>query len=96
MTEADLHAYLTIDRSGAAKAAVAAESAFKRGEDLGPLHGIPIALKDNMATRGIETTASSRILSGWIPPYDATVVSRLKNAGAVIVGKTNLDEFAMG
>ncbi len=96
MTEADLHAYLTIDRVGAAKAAVAAESAFRRGEDHGPLQGIPIALKDNMVTRAIETTASSKILAGWVPPYDATVVSRLKQAGSVIIGKTNLDEFAMG
>lgn len=96
MTEAELHAYLTIDRTGAAQAAVAADSAFRRGEDAGPLQGIPVALKDNMVTRGIETTCSSKILAGWIPPYDATVVSRLQAAGAVMVGKTNLDEFAMG
>ncbi len=96
MTEAELHAYLTIDRNGAARMAVAAESAFRRGEDAGPLQGIPVALKDNMVTRGVETTAGSKILAGWIPPYDATVVSRLQAAGAVVVGKTNLDEFAMG
>ena len=96
MTEAILHAYLTIDHEGALVAAEAADAALARGEDRGPLHGIPIALKDNMVTRGIETTCSSRILAGYRPPYDATVVERLKDAGAVIFGKTNLDEFAMG
>ncbi len=96
MTEAILHAYLTIDHDGARAAAEAADAAFARGEDRGPLQGIPIALKDNMVTRGIETTCSSRILAGYKPPYDATVVERLKADGAVIFGKTNLDEFAMG
>ena len=96
MTEAILHAYLTIDADGATAAAEEADAALKRGEDLGPLHGIPIALKDNMVTRGVETTCSSRILAGYVPPYDAKVVERLKVGGAVIVGKTNLDEFAMG
>jgi aspartyl-tRNA(Asn)/glutamyl-tRNA(Gln) amidotransferase subunit A len=96
MTEADLHAYLTIDLDGAAAAAAAADAALAAGRDLGPLHGIPVALKDNMVTRGLETTASSRILAGWVPPYDATVVHHLRAAGAVIFGKTNLDEFAMG
>jgi aspartyl-tRNA(Asn)/glutamyl-tRNA(Gln) amidotransferase subunit A len=95
-TEAHLHAYLTMDHEGAERAAVAADEAFARGEDRGSLQGIPIALKDNMCTRGVETTASSQILVGWKPPYDATIVSRLRAAGAVITGKTNLDEFAMG
>jgi aspartyl-tRNA(Asn)/glutamyl-tRNA(Gln) amidotransferase subunit A len=95
-TEAQLHAYLTLDRDGARAAAEAAEEALAAGDDAGPLHGIPIALKDNMCTRGVETTAASQILGGYVPPYDATVVARLRDAGAVIVGKTNLDEFAMG
>ena len=96
MTEANLHAYLTLDRDGAARSAVAADAAFKKGTDLGPLQGVPVALKDNMVNRGLETTCSSKILSGYEPPYDGTAVSRLREGGAVIMGKTNLDEFAMG
>ena len=95
-TEAQLHAYLTIDRDGASEAAAKADADFADGIDHGPLHGIPMALKDNMCTRGLETTAASQILAGYVPPYDATVTTRLKGAGAVLVGKTNLDEFAMG
>jgi len=95
-TEAQLHAYLTIDREGAGRAAAQADADLAEGLDHGPLHGMPLALKDNMCTRGLETTASSQILSGYHPPYDATVVSKLRQGGAVIVGKTNLDEFAMG
>jgi aspartyl-tRNA(Asn)/glutamyl-tRNA(Gln) amidotransferase subunit A len=96
MTEAQLHAYLTLDHEGALEQAEQADASFTRSEDKGPLQGIPVALKDNMCTLGIETTASSRILAGWVPPYDATAVARLKESGAVITGKTNLDEFAMG
>ncbi len=96
LTEAELHAYLTIDHEGARAAAAAADEAQARGETLGPLHGIPVAVKDNMVTQGLETTAGSQILAGYVPPYDATVVNALRSAGAVLVGKTNLDEFAMG
>ncbi len=96
MTEAELHAYLTIDRDGARAAAEASDRRRASGDAVGPLDGIPIALKDNMCTRGIETTCSSQILAGYVPPYDGTAVRLLKEAGAVVVGKTNLDEFAMG
>ncbi|MGH8952373.1 MAG: Asp-tRNA(Asn)/Glu-tRNA(Gln) amidotransferase subunit GatA [Acidimicrobiia bacterium] len=95
-TEAQLHAFLTIDSEGAREAARQADADLVDGIDRGPLHGIPVALKDNMCTRGVETTAASQILAGYVPPYDATVVSRLRSGGAVIMGKTNLDEFAMG
>ena len=94
-TEPELHAYLTLDPA-AEEAAAAADEELAAGHDRGPLHGIPLALKDNMVTRGVETTAGSRILAGYVPPYDATAVARLRGAGAVLVGKTNLDEFAMG
>jgi aspartyl-tRNA(Asn)/glutamyl-tRNA(Gln) amidotransferase subunit A len=72
------------------------DDAVSVGRDPGPLAGVPIALKDNMCTRGIPTTCSSKILDGWRPPYDATVVTKLHEAGAIVIGKTNLDEFAMG
>ena len=96
MTEAQLHAYLTIDGAGAEQAAAAADTALRAGRDPGPLLGIPLAVKDNMVTRGVETTCGSRVIAGYRPPYDATVVERLRRAGAVIFGKSNLDEFAMG
>ena len=96
MTESELHCYLNLDREGATAAAHRADREMDRGEDRGPLHGIPVAVKDNMCTRGLETTCSSKILAGYRPPYDATAVALLRKAGAVIVGKTNLDEFAMG
>lgn len=95
ITEPHLHAYLILDREGARASARIADEAIVAG-DPRPLLGIPIAVKDNMVTKGIETTAASQILAGWKPPYDGTAVLRLKEAGAVIVGKTNLDEFAMG
>jgi aspartyl-tRNA(Asn)/glutamyl-tRNA(Gln) amidotransferase subunit A len=70
--------------------------ALDAGTPAGPLHGVPVAIKDNMCTAGVPTTASSRILAGFVPPYTATVVERLERAGAIVIGKTNLDEFAMG
>jgi aspartyl-tRNA(Asn)/glutamyl-tRNA(Gln) amidotransferase subunit A len=94
--EADIHAFNVVLADDARAAADAVDAAVARGDDPGPLAGVPLALKDNMCTRGIPTTCSSRILEGWRPPYDATVVERVRGAGAVVIGKTNLDEFAMG
>jgi aspartyl-tRNA(Asn)/glutamyl-tRNA(Gln) amidotransferase subunit A len=94
--EAEIHAFVTLTEERARAAAAAVDAAVAAGRDPGPLAGVPLALKDNLCTRGIPTTCSSRILDGWRPPYDATVVTRLAAAGAVAVGKTNLDEFAMG
>lgn len=89
-------AYLTVMRESAEAAAAAADARYRRGAPLGPLDGAPVALKDVLCTRGVRTTAGSRILERFVPPYDATVVTRLRAAGAVLLGKTNLDEFAMG
>ncbi len=92
----ELHCFNTVTAERAERAAAAVDEKVARGEEPGLLAGVPVALKDNICTRGTPTTCSSRILQSWVPPYDATIVTRLEQAGAVIVGKTNLDEFAMG
>ncbi|GAA4865200.1 Asp-tRNA(Asn)/Glu-tRNA(Gln) amidotransferase subunit GatA [Kitasatospora terrestris] len=91
-----VNAFLHVDTEGALKAARTVDDKRARGEELGPLAGVPLALKDVFTTKGIPTTCGSKILEGWIPPYDATLTSRLKDADVVILGKTNMDEFAMG
>ncbi|MEY4338765.1 MAG: Asp-tRNA(Asn)/Glu-tRNA(Gln) amidotransferase subunit GatA, partial [Actinomycetota bacterium] len=94
--EGDVHAFNLVTADAARERAASIDRRVASGDDPGPLAGVVVALKDNLCTRGIPTTCSSRILEGWRPPYDATVVERLAAAGAVVVGKTNLDEFAMG
>jgi aspartyl-tRNA(Asn)/glutamyl-tRNA(Gln) amidotransferase subunit A len=90
--DGSVHAFLHVDTDNALAAAARVDA----GEVSGPLAGVPLALKDIVVTRGVPTTAGSRILEGWIPPYDATIVERMRAAGIVILGKTNMDEFAMG
>jgi aspartyl-tRNA(Asn)/glutamyl-tRNA(Gln) amidotransferase subunit A len=94
--DVEIHAFNLVLADEARAAADAVDATVAAGGDPGPLAGVPLALKDNLCTRGVPTTCSSRILDGWRPPYDATVVERVASAGAVAIGKTNLDEFAMG
>ena len=91
-----VHAFLHVDNEGALAAAARVDAARAAGEPLGPLAGVPVAVKDVVTTRGLPSTAGSKILEGWRPPYDATIVARMKDAGMVVLGKTNMDEFAMG
>ncbi|WP_030243917.1 Asp-tRNA(Asn)/Glu-tRNA(Gln) amidotransferase subunit GatA [Streptomyces sp. NRRL S-350] len=91
-----VNAFLHVDTEGALAAAKAVDAKRAKGEELGPLAGVPLALKDVFTTKGVPTTCGSKMLEGWIPPYDATLTTRLKGADVVILGKTNMDEFAMG
>jgi aspartyl-tRNA(Asn)/glutamyl-tRNA(Gln) amidotransferase subunit A len=94
--DSKVKAFLHVDKDGALAQAAEVDAKRAKGEKLSPLAGIPLALKDILAQKGVPTTAGSKILQGWRPPYDSTVVAKLKAAGVVIVGKTNMDEFAMG
>ena len=95
-TNGELNAFLTISRDEVLEQARAVDAKRARGDELGPLAGVPIALKDALCTRGVRTTCASKMLEKWISPYDATAVARLRAADAVLPGKTNMDEFAMG
>ena len=91
-----LGAFLTITQDEALEQAAESDARIARGEPLRPLEGVPVAVKDNIVMAGVRTTCGSKILENYVPPYTATVVERLRAAGAVVVGKTNCDEFAMG
>lgn len=94
--DGQVHAFLHIDKEGALQQAKQVDAKRAKGEKLAPLAGVPLALKDVMTQKGIPTTCGSKMLEGWRPPYDSTVVTRLRENGVVILGKTNMDEFAMG
>ncbi|MGH8893253.1 MAG: Asp-tRNA(Asn)/Glu-tRNA(Gln) amidotransferase subunit GatA [Actinomycetes bacterium] len=94
--DGDVHAFLHVDADGARDTARRLDARRAAGEPLGPLAGVPVAVKDVVATAGLPTTCGSRLLEHWVPPYDATVARRLRDAGLVLLGKTNMDEFAMG
>jgi aspartyl-tRNA(Asn)/glutamyl-tRNA(Gln) amidotransferase subunit A len=95
-TDDKIHAYITLARESAIEQAKQADARLRSEPQASPLLGIPIAVKDNFLTRGLRTTCASKILGDFMPPYEATTIAKLRDAGAVLVGKTNLDEFAMG
>ena len=92
----DVKAFLHVDRAWSLDQARVVDARLDAGEKLGPLAGVPIAVKDIFCTQGVPTTCGSKILEGWLPPYNATVIDRVRNAGLVMIGKANMDEFAMG
>ncbi|BCJ58079.1 Asp-tRNA(Asn)/Glu-tRNA(Gln) amidotransferase subunit GatA [Micromonospora endophytica] len=94
--DGQVNAFLHVDSEGALAAAREVDARRSAGEELGPLAGVPVAVKDVLTTKGVPTTVGSKILEGWRPPYDSTIVQRLRAAGTVMLGKTNMDEFAMG
>jgi aspartyl-tRNA(Asn)/glutamyl-tRNA(Gln) amidotransferase subunit A len=94
--EPKVHSFLSVTSEEALEQARQVDAKIAAGEEIGLLAGIPIGIKDNMCTKGIRTSCASRILENFVPPYESTVTQKLKDAGAVMVGKTNLDEFAMG
>ena len=91
-----INAFITVDREGALKAAEEIQKKIDAGELTGPLAGVPVAVKDNICTKGLKTTCASKILYNFVPTYNAEVIENLRRAGMVVVGKTNMDEFAMG
>ncbi|MDQ1581436.1 MAG: aspartyl-tRNA(Asn)/glutamyl-tRNA(Gln) amidotransferase subunit, partial [Microbacteriaceae bacterium] len=94
--DTDVHAFLHVAADAALRTAADVDARRAAAENLGPLAGVPIAIKDVLATRDMPSTAGSKILEGWVPPYDATVVRKLREADLIPLGKTNMDEFAMG